>query len=78
MGPRQKSAPVRLFLWLMRVLGIVAGVLVALAGAVWVAQALNLPMAPHSFMTANRTWFVIGLVAAVGGVALATWSWRRA
>ena len=61
----------------MRATGVSLGVLAALAGAVWVAQGLNLPLAPRSFMTADRTWFVIGLVTAIGGVALAAWSWRR-
>jgi hypothetical protein len=62
----------------MRVTGITIGVLAALAGAVWVAQGLNLSFAPRSFMTADRTWFVIGVVTAIGGVTLATWSWRHA
>jgi hypothetical protein len=62
----------------MRATGVSLGVLTALAGAVWIAQGLNLPLAPRSFMTADRTWFVIGLLTAVGGVALAAWSWRRA
>lgn len=62
----------------MRVTGITIGVLAALAGAVWVAQGLNLSFAPRSFMTADRTWFVIGVVTAIAGVTLATWSWRHA
>jgi len=62
----------------MRAMGVSLGVLAALAGAVWIAQGLNLPIAPRSFMTADRTWFVIGVATAIGGVALATWSWRRA
>jgi hypothetical protein len=62
----------------MRVTGITIGVLAALAGAVWVAQGLNLSFAPRSFMTADRTWFVIGVVTVIGGVTLATWSWRHA
>ena len=62
----------------MRITGITIGVLAALAGAVWVAQGLDLSFAPRSFMTADRTWFVIGVVTAIGGVALATWSWRHA
>jgi hypothetical protein len=54
------------------------GVLAAIAGAVWIAQGLNLPLAPRSFMTADRTWFLLGLLTAAGGLALAAWSWRRA
>jgi hypothetical protein len=59
-------------------LGAVLGALAAIAGLVWVAQGLNLPMAPHSFMTADRAWFAIGLVTAAAGIWLAAWSWRRA
>jgi len=61
----------------MRATGVSLGVLAALAGAVWVAQGLNLPLAPRSFMTADRTWLVIGFLTAIGGVVLAAWSWRR-
>lgn len=61
-----------------RTLGIVVGLLAAAAGSVWVAQGLNLPIAPRSFMTADRTWFLIGLLTATGGIVLAAWSWRRA
>lgn len=62
----------------MRIAGVVIGLLAALAGVIWVAQGLNLSWAPRSFMTADRTWFVIGVVTAIAGVTLATWSWRHA
>jgi hypothetical protein len=45
------------------------GVLLALGGGVWIAQGLDLPFAPRSFMTADRTWIVLGFVAVVAGVA---------
>jgi hypothetical protein len=48
----------------------VLGVLVALGGLVWIAQGLNLPFAPRSFMTADRTWIVIGAAAVLVGVVL--------
>jgi hypothetical protein len=57
---------------------IVLGVLLFIAGAIWTAQGLNLPMAPRSFMTSDRTWLVIGLVTAITGASLAIWSSRRA
>jgi hypothetical protein len=60
-----------------RTLGIVIGLLAAAAGIVWVAQGLNLPIAPRSFMTSDRTWFFIGLLTATAGIGLAAWSWRR-
>ena len=56
----------------------VVGILVALAGLVWTAQGLNLAFAPHCFMTADRSWVLIGLGAVVVGLALAAWSARRA
>ena len=54
----------------MRIGLAVLGALVALAGLVWIAQGLNLPFAPRSFMTADRTWIVIGAVAVLAGVVL--------
>lgn len=46
------------------------GALLVLSGLVWVAQGLNLPFAPRSFMTADRTWVLIGTVTAAAGVVL--------
>jgi hypothetical protein len=60
----------------MRRLGLGVGVLLALAGAVWLAQGLNLPFAPRSFMTADRSWVFIGAVTLAAGTLLATWAWR--
>ena len=61
----------------MRVAGIVAGLLVTVAGIVWLLQGLEVAFVPQSFMTDNRQWVVIGGLTATGGLALATWSWRR-
>ncbi len=46
------------------------GIFVALAGAVWIAQGLNLPFAPGSFMTGDRAWVVVGAVAVLLGLVL--------
>ncbi|MCA1587407.1 MAG: hypothetical protein LC744_01650 [Chloroflexi bacterium] len=54
----------------MRTVLLISGVLVTLAGLVWLAQALNLPFAPRSFMTADRSWAFIGAATAVAGVVL--------
>ena len=51
---------------------IVLGVLLTLAGAVWLAQGLNLPFAPGSFMTADPVWAVIGAATVTVGLA---WLW---
>jgi hypothetical protein len=61
----------------MRIVPIVLGLLLALAGAVWIAQGLNLPFAPRSFMTRDLTWTLIGVVALVGGIGIAAWGWWR-
>ena len=61
----------------MRNLTTALGVLLALAGAVWMAQGLNLPFAPGSFMTGDRAWIVLGALAVLGGVGLVTLARRR-
>jgi hypothetical protein len=60
----------------MRPALVVAGALLILAGAVWLAQGLNLPFAPRSFMTADRAWAFIGAVVAVGGGIVVWWARR--
>lgn len=61
----------------MRKLAVVLGGLVALGGLVWIAQGLNLPWAPRSFMTADRTWVALGAVAVVIGGVTVAWAGRR-
>jgi hypothetical protein len=51
-----------------RVVLVVVGVFAGLVGGVWIGQGLNL--IPGSFMTGNRMWFYLGVLAAVVGVAL--------
>jgi hypothetical protein len=55
----------------------VFGVLLGVAGAVWIAQGLNLPFAPRSFMTADRTWIVLGFLAVAVGLGTFSWARRR-
>ena len=54
----------------MRIVPMLVGSVLLLSGLVWIAQGLNLPFAPRSFMTADRAWVVIGALAALAGVAL--------
>ena len=61
----------------MKTLALVLGALFALAGLIWIAQGLNLPFAPRSFMTADRTWIVLGAVAVAVGAATVSWARRR-
>jgi hypothetical protein len=61
----------------MRASLIVLGVLLLGAGLVWIAQGMNLPFAPRSFMTSDRAWVFIGAAAAVGGGILIGRARRR-
>ncbi|MEP7081837.1 MAG: hypothetical protein ABI841_02550 [Chloroflexota bacterium] len=60
----------------MRTAIVVAGALMILAGLVWLAQGLNLPFAPRSFMTADRVWAFIGAVVVAAGTAVVAWGRR--
>jgi hypothetical protein len=57
-------------------LGVLGGLLV-LSGLVWIAQGLNLAFAPRSFMTADRTWLIIGALTALAGGVMIGWARRR-
>ena len=61
----------------MRTAVMALGILIGLGGAIWIAQGLNLPFAPRSFMTADRTWIALGVVAVAIGTATFTWARRR-
>ena len=61
----------------MRTVSMVLGALLVVGGAVWIAQGLNLAWAPRSFMTADRTWIVLGFVAVAVGLATFTRARRR-
>lgn len=56
------------------VLQVIAG-LVALIGAVWVLQGLNI--LPGSFMTGDIKWAVIGAAAIISGAGLFVWARRK-
>ena len=61
----------------MRSAWFVLGGLMVLGGLVWIAQGLNLPFAPRSFMTADRLWVIIGAVTAVAGVVVVGWARQK-
>ena len=52
----------------MRIILVVLGVLVALAGAVWALQGAG--FIPGSFMSNDPTWIWIGAVTALMGVGI--------
>jgi uncharacterized membrane protein HdeD (DUF308 family) len=51
-------------------LGLATGILMVLAGSVWILQGLDVAFAPQSFMTNNRWWVSWGILAVVVGVFL--------
>ncbi len=60
-------------------MSVIVGVLLAIGGGVWMAQGLNLPWAPGSFMTGDPLWVVIGAATvAVGLILVARAAVRRA
>jgi hypothetical protein len=61
----------------MRITRLVLGGLLLLAGLVWIAQGLNLPLAPRSFMTADRAWILVGALTVVVGATIVLTARRR-
>ena len=60
----------------MRIVFVVLGVLILLAGAVWALQGAGL--IPGSFMSNDRTWLWIGAITAVLGLGVLTFGiWSR-
>lgn len=52
----------------------IIGILLLLAGAVWILQGLNL--LPGSFMTGDLRWAAIGAVTLIGGIVLLSFAKR--
>ena len=55
----------------MRTARLTIGLMLIGAGLVFVAQGLDLPFAPRSFMTRNLGWVGIGVALIAGGAAFA-------
>ncbi|WP_033293016.1 hypothetical protein [Amycolatopsis jejuensis] len=58
-----------------RWIALAVGVVLVLVGAVWVLQGAG--VLKGSFMTGQKLWFLIGLVAFLGGVVLVAATVRR-
>lgn len=76
-GPTARSIPVLfpsarggIYAWSVRKVWLVGGLLLAIAGLVFVLQGLNVAFAPKSVMTGDPLWIVLGILVAVSGVAL--------
>ena len=54
---------------------LIAGILLALVGAVWVGQGLGL-LRGSSFMVDDLRWAVAGIAAVLVGIVLALSAWR--
>jgi hypothetical protein len=53
-----------------------AGVLLVIAGTIWILQGFDVAFAPESFMTDNRIWVLWGSLAVAGGIGM-LWRSRR-
>ncbi|MCZ6661583.1 MAG: hypothetical protein O6951_01470 [Actinobacteria bacterium] len=53
-----------------------AGVLLVIAGTIWILQGFDVAFAPESFMTDNRIWVLWGSLAVAGGISM-LWRSRR-
>jgi hypothetical protein len=58
----------------MRMIAVIFGVLITLAGAVWALQGIG--AIPGSFMSNNPSWIWIGAATAVFGIALVVFGIR--
>jgi hypothetical protein len=54
-------------------MSLVTGLVLLLAGVVWVLQGFDVAFAPQSFMTGDPTWVVLGVLAMIIGIVL---MWR--
>ena len=61
----------------MRNAKIVGGLILVLAGIVWMLQGLGASYVPTSFMTRAPEWILFGLLTAIGGTILVLRSRRQ-
>ena len=54
----------------------IAGVLLIVAGVVWILQGMGSTFAPQSFMTNTKIWIPIGAMTASAGTWLTWWAWK--
>jgi uncharacterized membrane protein HdeD (DUF308 family) len=59
----------------MKIVLNIVGVLLALMGAVWFLQGIN--VLPGSFMSGQTQWAVYGAIAVIAGIALLIFTNRR-
>jgi hypothetical protein len=59
----------------MRDLSKALGIILGIVGVIWILQGLDVDFAPQSFMTGDRLWVVLGVVAVLAGGAFL---WRGA
>jgi hypothetical protein len=61
----------------MRIAKIVGGLILVLAGIVWMLQGLGASYVPTSFMTRAPEWILFGLLTAIGGTVILVRSLRQ-
>jgi len=59
----------------MKTVLIVVGILLVLAGGIWVLQGVNI--LPGSYMSGNPQWAINGTISIIVGAGLVVWARRR-
>ncbi len=54
----------------MRDLSRAIGIILGIVGVIWILQGLDFKIAPQSFMTGDRTWVALGVLAVLVGGAM--------
>lgn len=57
-------------------LRIASGIVLLMAGTIWILQGLDVAFAPESFMTGDLAWTGAGVVAVIAGVGFIWWGAR--
>ncbi len=52
------------------------GIILIIAGLIWILQGFDVVFAPESFMTGDRSWVLWGSAAVVSGAAMIWWQRR--
>jgi hypothetical protein len=61
--------------FIMRLAGIIVGIVLILLGGLWTLQGGNL--IAGSAMSGQTQWLWIGIVVLIAGLVALVWSWRR-
>ena len=52
----------------LEIVRLASGILLVIAGTIWILQGFDVAFAPESFMTGDRSWVIWGAVTTVAGL----------